>query len=150
MPGSEETAAESDEKLLEFCKLFEILYGNEYCTPNMHLHAHVKDCILDFGPISAFWAFPFERFNGILESFSKNWVKPKDQIMKKFISFQEFRTIRSIPELSDLATLCLQDDSCGSLQYTKNNPFSLYSYTKNAVCDYYHINANCMDLHVTM
>ena len=62
-------------------------YGNEYCTPNMHLHAHIKDCILDFGPISAFWAFPLERFNGILESFSKNWVKPEDQIMKKFISF---------------------------------------------------------------
>ena len=92
---SQADVAEADEKLLEFCKLFEILYGNEYCTPNMHLHAHVKDCILDFGPISAFWAFPFERFNGILESFSKNWVKPEDQIMKKLISFQELRTIRT-------------------------------------------------------
>ena len=70
--------------------------------------------------------------------------------MKKFISFHKLRTIQSIPEFSDLATLCLQDDSCGSPNnYTKNNPFSLYSYTKNAVCDYYHINANCTDLHVT-
>ena len=59
---SQADVAEADEKLLEFCKLFEILYENEYCTPNMHLHAHVKDCILDFGPISAFWAFPFEIF----------------------------------------------------------------------------------------
>ena len=59
--------AKADEKLLEFCKCFEAYYGKEYCTPNMHLHAHnIKDCILDFGPVSAFWAFPFERFNGIL------------------------------------------------------------------------------------
>ena len=69
--------------------------------------------------------------------------------MKKFISFQELMTIQSIPEFSDLATLYVQDDSCGSLQHTKSNPFSLYSYTKNAVCDYYHINANCTDLHGT-
>lgn len=76
---------EADEKSLEFCKIFEALYGKEHCTPNMHLHAHVKDCVLDFGPISAFWAFSFERFNGILESFSKNWVKPEDQIVRKFL-----------------------------------------------------------------
>ena len=50
---------EADEKLLEFCKAFEECYGKECCTPNMHLHAHIKDSVLDFGPISAFWAFPF-------------------------------------------------------------------------------------------
>ena len=61
--------AKADEKLLEFCKCFEAYYGKEYCTPNMHLHAHIKDCILDFGPVSAFLAFPFER---ILESFGLN------------------------------------------------------------------------------
>lgn len=57
---------QADEKLLEFCKLFEVSYGKENCTPNMHLHAHIKNCILDFGPIATFWAF-----NGILESFPK-------------------------------------------------------------------------------
>ena len=96
----------------------------------MHLHAHLRECILDFEPVSAFWAFPFERFNGILESFSKNWVKPEDQIIRKFLSFQELMTIPSVTEFSDLATLCLQDDSTGSLHYTKCNPYSLRSYKK--------------------
>ena len=72
---SQAALAEADAKLLEFCNMFEVHYGKESCTPNMHLHAHIKECILEFGPISAFWAFPFERFNGILESFSKKLGK---------------------------------------------------------------------------
>lgn len=131
----------ADEKLLEFCKIFEALYRKEYCNPNMHLHAHVKECVLDFGPISAFWAFPFERFNGILESFSKNWVKPEDQIVKKF------QQLMAVPEFSDLATLCLPDDSNGSLHHTKCNPYSLRSYKKNALCDVTNINPIRTDIH---
>ena len=75
----------------------------ENCTPNMRLHLHLKDCFLDFGPISAFWAFPFERFNGILESFSKNWMKPEKQIMRKIINFQELMVMQDIaPEVSSM------------------------------------------------
>ena len=71
---------DADIKLLEFCRAFETCYGKEFCTSNMHLHAHLKECVLDFGPISAFWAFPFEHFNGILE------LKPEEQITKFFRS----------------------------------------------------------------
>ena len=59
----------------------------------MHLHTHIKECILDFGPISTFWAFPFERFNGVLESFS---IKPEEQIMRKIVSFQELTTMQTM------------------------------------------------------
>ena len=48
--------AKADEKLLKFCRHFEACYGKDYCTPNMHFHGHIKDCILDFGPIFALWA----------------------------------------------------------------------------------------------
>ena len=34
--------------LVEFCKLFEILYGTESCTPNMHMSCHLKECLIDF------------------------------------------------------------------------------------------------------
>ena len=139
--------AKADEKLLEFCRCFEACYGKEYCTPNMHLHAHIKDCILDFGPISAFWAYPFERFNGILESFSKNWIKPEEQITKKFLSFQELMTMKNIPEFSDFASLCTQEDSGGSLLHTNCNPYMLSSYKKNITCEVYYINSECLDLH---
>ena len=31
--------------LIQFCKDFEIFYGKEKVTPNMHLHLHLKDCL---------------------------------------------------------------------------------------------------------
>lgn len=47
--------------LHQFCKKFELLYGAQRVTPNMHLHMHLKECILEFGPIYSFWLFSFER-----------------------------------------------------------------------------------------
>lgn len=59
--------------LLEFCSFFEELYGKDTCTPNMHMACHLKDCILDYGPLPAFWCFSFERYNGLLEGMSLSW-----------------------------------------------------------------------------
>ena len=33
---------------LQFCRRFEIIYGKEHCTPNMHLHLHLKESFLDY------------------------------------------------------------------------------------------------------
>jgi len=42
---------ETADMLLEHvCKQAETLYGRVHCSINMHLHLHVKDTILDFGP----------------------------------------------------------------------------------------------------
>ena len=46
-----------------FC-LFEAEFGKENCYPNLHMHCHLKQCLLDFGPASLFWLFAFERMNG--------------------------------------------------------------------------------------
>ena len=51
----------------QFCKKYQQLYGSEECTPNMHMHLHLKDSLTDYGPVYAFWCFAFERFNGVLE-----------------------------------------------------------------------------------
>lgn len=37
--------------LLKFCKCFEEIYGIGKVTPNMHLHTHLLDCVLDYGPV---------------------------------------------------------------------------------------------------
>ena len=53
----------ADKYLLQFCRNFAALtslFGSEACTPNMHLHLHLKDSILDYGPVYAFWLFSFE------------------------------------------------------------------------------------------
>lgn len=59
------------DRLLElFCKKVECLYGSSCCTPNMHLHLHLKQIILDFSPAHATWCYSFERYNGMLGSIS--------------------------------------------------------------------------------
>lgn len=54
----------ADALLMRFCWCVEILYGQSAITPNMHMHAHIKECVMDYGPPHAFWAFAFERYNG--------------------------------------------------------------------------------------
>ena len=49
--------------LVQFCRTYENLYGAKHCTPNMHMHLHLRDCLLDYGPVYAFWCFAFERYN---------------------------------------------------------------------------------------
>ena len=43
----------ADALLLQFCRKFESLYGSSAVTPNIHLHAHLAECINDFGNILA-------------------------------------------------------------------------------------------------
>ena len=74
--------------IVEFCKKFQDLCGNEACTPNMHMACHLKSCLLDFGPLAAFWAFSFERYNGTLEGLQKSWIVPEKQMFQKFLGLQ--------------------------------------------------------------
>ena len=55
---------------------------------NLHVHLHLKECFLDYGPLHAFWAFPFEHFNGLLESYFTNKKAIEEQIMRKFCQEQ--------------------------------------------------------------
>ena len=71
--------------LLNFCCTYQELYGPQYCTPNMHLHMHLQQCLRDCGPVYSIWCFSFERFNGLLESFYTNQKEIELQVMKKFI-----------------------------------------------------------------
>ncbi|TFK92434.1 hypothetical protein K466DRAFT_480540 [Polyporus arcularius HHB13444] len=41
-------------------------------VPNHHLSLHLRECLELFGPVHAWWAFPFERFNGILQHLNTN------------------------------------------------------------------------------
>ena len=76
----------SDTLLLRFCKRVERLYGKTSITPIMHMHAHLKSCIEDYGPCHAFWLYAFERYNGILGSYPNNNRNIEVQLMNRFIS----------------------------------------------------------------
>lgn len=82
--------------LLKFCKRFEELYGKEKVTPNMHLHTHLLDRVLDYGPVYTFWLFSFERYNGILGDYRTNQRAVEIQLMRKFTSNQFMKDINCI------------------------------------------------------
>jgi hypothetical protein len=43
------------------------LFGeNAMHTNNNHATQHLSECLHSFGPVHGWWAFPFERFNGII------------------------------------------------------------------------------------
>ena len=53
-------------KLVEINRLIEHHYEKDKISPNLHLCLHICECALDYGPLSSFWCFSFERMNGIL------------------------------------------------------------------------------------
>jgi len=88
----------ADALLLRFCSRFERLYGTSSVMPNMHLHAHLRECILDFGPLHGFWCFAFERYNGILGEIPNNNRSIEIQVMDRFIRESNLMSF-SYPEL---------------------------------------------------
>lgn len=75
-----------DALLLQFCRRTEQLFGKECITPNMHLHCHLSECMMDYGPLHSFWCFAFERYNGILGSMPNNNRSIESQLMQRFLT----------------------------------------------------------------
>ena len=66
---SNDSIAKLDDLIINFCQTFQSLYDASACT---HLTCHLKECIIDYGPASAFWTFAYERLNGMLGSIPNN------------------------------------------------------------------------------
>lgn len=71
--------------LLRFCTKVECFYGKHVITPNMHLHGHIKEMLLDYGPSQELWLFSYERYNGILGNQPNNNKVIEPQLMQRFI-----------------------------------------------------------------
>ena len=93
----------ADQYLVLFCKEFEKLYGPRCCTPNMHLHLHLRDCVLDYGPVYSFWCFAFERYNGMLGFYPTNSRQIEPQMMRKFIQQQQIHSTEIPQECASLS-----------------------------------------------
>ena len=107
-----------DQFLVTFCTWFERLYGSMLCTPNMHLHCHIKECLLDYGPGCSFWLFACERMNGFLGAVPTNHHSIEIQLMHKLCSTQQALHLLSVTD--DIAFKHVLDncqDSKGSLHY---------------------------------
>ena len=98
-----------------FCKLSSILYGKTFCTINMHLHCHLRDIILDYGPVHSFWLFSFERYNGILGDLPNNHRAITLQLMRKFTQFI------NIASMHEQLPSDLRDEIGPFLKYSKES-----------------------------
>ena len=49
----------------------------------MHIHCHLKENLLDYGPIHSYWCFGFKRYNGILGNIATNNRSVELQLMWK-------------------------------------------------------------------
>ena len=55
----------------------------------MHMHTHLRSCMLDYGPLHGFWLYTFERYNGVLGSIPHNNHSIEVQIMRRFLQDNE-------------------------------------------------------------
>ena len=124
---------EADKLLVRFCTQFELLYGKERCTSNMHLHCHLRESILDVGLVYSFWCFSFERYNGFREGMQKTWQAPEVQLFTKVINLQFILNMESPPTAPSSVT-----DTFMFLKNQKNtqaqeivDPKALKTHTKN-------------------
>lgn len=109
----------ADQYLGLFCKKFQELYGDDACTPNMHLHMHLVNCLLDYGPVHSFWCFPFERFNGVLGAYHTNKKSIEVQFMTKFLREQAVGAL-SWPDNTTEFQALLKEEVKGSVGETGN------------------------------
>jgi len=106
----------ADALLIHFCKRVEHLYTKEAITPNMHMHGHLKEVILDYGPIQEFWLFSFERYNGILGKQPSNNRLIEPQLMSRFLN-DNFAHSFTFPEefADEFSSLSLKENVVGSV-----------------------------------
>lgn len=127
---------EADKLLVTFCKGFQELYGEEECTPNLHMHCHLKTCIMDVGPLHSFWCFSFERYNGILEKMQKSWQGPEIQLAQKFSALQMLSSInlpQTIPPELQECFMKMKHDRLVIPDFTFDG-LTIFNYEQNFSC----------------
>lgn len=112
---------QADTLLLKFCQQIEIIYDKTEVTPNMHMHAHLCECILDYGPLHRLWLFSFERYNGVLGRIATNNRSVEHQFMQRFLEDNDFLSISNPAEFSEeFSAMFSYHPSAGSVSETVN------------------------------
>ncbi|KAI0643024.1 hypothetical protein C8Q79DRAFT_915917 [Trametes meyenii] len=65
-------AALYDQYMEKYLHGLRTLFGHSL-VPNHHLSLHLRQCLDVFGPVHGWWAYPFERYNGILQRLNSNY-----------------------------------------------------------------------------
>lgn len=68
---SKDRARFYDSNMHEYLSTLRELYDHDL-VPNHHMALHLGECLERFGPVQSWWAFPFERYNGIIAKINTN------------------------------------------------------------------------------
>ena len=114
----------ANELLVKFCKRVEQLYGTQAITPNMHMHTHIIECVVEFGPLYSFWLFAFERYNGILGAYYTNNRNIEEQMFARFERTQKMCAMEKQSQFMSSFRTCfdLECNDVGSLASTVSKP----------------------------
>lgn len=82
---SHEKLQEANRLLCSFVDEFEILYGEQRMVFNVHLLAHLADCVRFIGPLYAYSNYNFEDHIGHLVSLHKGTTDVAHQISEKYL-----------------------------------------------------------------
>jgi hypothetical protein len=70
---SEKRIRIAEEQLVQYLESLVTLFSAKVLVTNHHMSLHVMECLRMFGPVHGWWAFPFERYNGILARSNTNF-----------------------------------------------------------------------------
>lgn len=97
--------------LKNFVLFFEILYGKQYITHNVHNLLHLCCDVRIFGPLDNFSAFRFENYMMTIKRRLRKYVKPLQQLIKRYSENENFL----------LPKLIYNDQHLYLLKYLHNN-----------------------------
>ncbi|PIL29463.1 hypothetical protein GSI_08405 [Ganoderma sinense ZZ0214-1] len=68
---SRDRALAYDKHMFSYLCGLQHIFGHDF-VPNHHLSLHLYECLVLFGPVHGWWAFPFERYNGLMHRININ------------------------------------------------------------------------------
>lgn len=75
----------AEELLKYFVTHFDVFYGKDYITSNIHNLCHVVDEVRRFGILQSFNAYPFENKLQMIKSLLRNGNKPLNQVARRIL-----------------------------------------------------------------
>ncbi|VEN59027.1 unnamed protein product [Callosobruchus maculatus] len=118
--------------LKHFVQTFEIIYGKDKMSPNVHNLLHITEDVRKFGPLDNFSAFRFENYMAKIKRTLRKSDKPLQQLYNRYAEIEA-----SVYECKE-ERLCLQKvHTEGPLKSTE------YSYTQYKICRYQNFYINC-------
>lgn len=83
---SKDNLHQAEKNLHKFVNDYELFYGKERMTMNVHLITHLIECVKSMGPLWSYSMFSFESYNGTLKKFGNSSVRVVNQIVEKIVT----------------------------------------------------------------